>query len=145
MLYFRPKGRGTDIAAALEYLSRVVRRRAVVFLLSDFVAPDYTRALRVANRRHDLVAVTITDPAEDELPPLGLMLVTDAETGETRMMDTRSRSFQEEFRRRRVEAKSTRERTFRRYRVDCIDVHTDRPYTDPLVAFFRRREREMAS
>jgi len=145
MLYFRPSGRGTDIAGALEYLSRVVRRRAVVFLLSDFVAPDYTRALRVANRRHDLVAITITDPAEEELPPVGLMLFTDAETGDVRLVDARSAAFQEQFRRRRDEVRASRERTFRRYRVDCIDVETDRPYAEALVAFFRRRERELAT
>ena len=145
MLFFEPEGRATDVGAALEYLSRVVRRKAVVFVLSDFVSPDYTRALRIANRRHDLVAITLTDPAEDELPPVGLLHLVDAETGEERIVDTSDRRTREEFRRARREFVDRRKQTFRRHRVDVIEVATDRPYTDPLIAFFRRRERELAS
>jgi uncharacterized protein (DUF58 family) len=145
LLFFRPEGRGTDVGGALDYLSRVVRRRAVVFLISDFVAPDYTRPLRIANRRHDLVAITITDPAEDQVPPVGLVHFVDAETGRAEIRDTSSPRFREELRRHRAEQRENRERTFRRYEVDRIDIRTDRPYTDPLVAFFRRRERELAA
>jgi uncharacterized protein (DUF58 family) len=145
MLFFRPEGRGTDVGAALEYLSRVVRRKAVVFVLSDFMAPDYTRALRVANRRHDLAAITLTDPAEDDLPAVGLLHLVDAETGDERVVDASDRGTREEFRRARREFLDRRRRTFRRHRVDVIEVATDKPYTDPLIAFFRRRERELAS
>jgi uncharacterized protein (DUF58 family) len=145
LLFFKPEGRGTDVGGALDYLSRVVRRRAVVFLLSDFVAPDYTKPLRIANRRHDLVAITITDPAEDLVPPVGLVHFVDAETGREEIRDTSSPRFREELRRHRVEQRERRERAFRRYEVDRIDVQTDRPYTEPLVAFFRRRERELAA
>jgi uncharacterized protein (DUF58 family) len=144
MLYFKPVGRGTDVGAALEYLSRVVRRRAVVFLLSDFVSSDYSRPLRVANRRHDLVAITITDPAEDRMPPVGLVHLIDAETGQQRLVDSADPRLQEAFREQRREIRGHRDRLFRKYKVDCIDVATDRPYAEPLVAFFRRREREMA-
>jgi uncharacterized protein (DUF58 family) len=115
----------------------------VVFLLSDFVAPDYTRPLRVANRRHDLVAITITDPAEDEVASVGLVHFVDAETGRAEIRDTSHAAFRNEHRRQRAEFRDRREKTFRRYEVDRIDVRTDRPYTEPLVAFFRRREREL--
>lgn len=145
LLFFRPEGRRTDVGGALEYLNRVVRRKAVVFLISDFVAPDYTKPLRVSNRRHDLVAITITDPAEDEIPAVGLVHFVDAETGRAELRDTSSRRFREDLRRWRTESRERRERTFRKYGVDRIDIRTDRPYTDPLVAFFRRRERELAA
>jgi uncharacterized protein (DUF58 family) len=145
MLFFRPEGRGTDVGAALEYLSRVVRRKAVVFLLSDFVSADYTRPLRVANRRHDLVAIPITDPAEDDLPAVGLLHLTDAETGQSMLVDSSDRAVRETFAQERRGFRESRERVFRRYRVDTIDVRTDRPYADALVKFFRRREREKAA
>lgn len=145
MLFFRPEGRGTDVGLALEYLSRVVRRKAVVFLLSDFVSSDYSRPLRVANRRHDLVSVTITDPAEDDLPAVGLLHLVDAETGDARLVDSSHAGTRERFRRLRRDVRDTRERVFRRYRVDTVDVRTDEPYADALIAFFRKRERELAT
>ncbi|MCA9750853.1 MAG: DUF58 domain-containing protein [Gemmatimonadetes bacterium] len=145
MLFFRPEGRGTDVGLALEYLSRVVRRKAVVFLLSDFMSADYTRPLRVANRRHDLTAVTITDPAEDELPAVGLLHLVDAEDGRERLVDASSARVREEFARARREFREQRRQVFRRYRVDAVDVRTDRPYAEPLIAFFRKRERELAA
>jgi uncharacterized protein (DUF58 family) len=144
MLFFKPQGRGTDVGRALEYLSRVVRRRAVVFLISDFHSPDYSRPLRVANRRHDLVAITIADPAEDALPNVGLVHFVDAETGEERFVDTADPLFRKSLLGRRREARETRDKLFRKYGVDSIDVATDRPYAEPLVRFFRRREKEMA-
>jgi uncharacterized protein (DUF58 family) len=145
MLYFEPEGRGTDVGAALEYLSRVVRRKAVVFLVSDFVSPDYSRPLRVANRRHDLVAITIADPAEEETPAIGLVHLIDAETGEERLVDVGDPRVRESFRAVRREAGGLRKRLFRKYQVDSIEVRTDRPYTEALISFFRRRERELAT
>jgi uncharacterized protein (DUF58 family) len=145
MLWFEPEGRGTDVGAALEYLSRVVRRKAVVFLVSDFVSPDYSRPLRVANRRHDLVAITIADPAEEDTPPIGLVHLIDAETGEERLVDVADPAVREAFRAARREAGGLRRRLFRKYQVDSIEVRTDRPYTEALIAFFRRRERELAT
>jgi uncharacterized protein (DUF58 family) len=145
MLYFRPEGRGTNIGSAIEYLSRVARRRAVVFLISDFIAPDYSRPLRVVNRRHDLIAITISDPAEDRLPGVGLVHFQDAETGEERILDLGSRGVREGLRLKRQELIASRHRLFRRSGVDSIEVLTNQPYTEPLIAFFRRREREMAA
>jgi len=145
MLFFRPEGRGTDVGGALEYLSRVVRRKAVVFLISDFLSPDYSRPLRVANRRHDLVAITFADPREEELPALGLVHLVDAETGTQRLVDTSDPTVRKSFRDTRKRFRDERARLFRKYRVDSIDVSTDRSYVEPLIAFFRRRERELAT
>jgi uncharacterized protein (DUF58 family) len=145
MLYFKPESRGTDVGGALEYLSRVVRRKAVVFLISDFISADYSRPLRVANRRHDLVAITFTDPREDELPAVGLVHLVDAETGEERLVDTSSASVRAAFRERRRRSREERTRLFRKHRVDCIDVRTDESWLEPLISFFRRRERELAA
>ena len=145
MLYFEPQGRATDVGGALEYLSRVVRRKAVVFLLSDFLSADYSRPLRVANRRHVLVAITISDPAEEALPPVGRVLFVGAAAGERRLVDLADAGVRRAFGSRRREASDARRRLFRRYRVDSIDVRTDRPYTEPLIEFFRRRERELAT
>ena len=144
LLFFHPEGRGTDVGLALEYLSRVVRRKAVVFLISDFLASDYSRPLRVANRRHDLVAITITDPAENELPPVGLIHFLDAETGRETLVDSGHRGVRAAFAANREERLATRRRLFRKYQVDTVDVRTDVPWPEPLIAFFRRREREMA-
>jgi len=144
MLFFKPDGRGTDVGGALEYLSRVVRRKAVVFLISDFLSPDYSRPLRVANRRHDLVAITFADPREEELPPLGLVHLVDAETGKQRLVDTSDPLVRRAFRDTRKRFHDERMRLFRKYRVDSIDLRTDRSYVEPLIGFFRRRERELA-
>ena len=92
MLYFEPKGRGTNLAGALDYMNRVISRRAVVFMISDFMAPDFTKALTVTSRRHDLVAMPVTDPGESELPDVGIVTLEDAETGEQIDVNTSSRS-----------------------------------------------------
>ena len=101
--------------------------------------------MRVANRRHDLVAITIADPAEDDTPPIGLLHLIDAESGEERLVDAGDARVREAFRATRRDAAGLRARLFRKYQVDSIEVRTDRPYTDALIAFFRRRERELAT
>ncbi len=139
LLYHEPEGKGTDISMALEYLSRVATRRAVVFLVSDFISEDYRKAMQIANRRHDLVAITITDPRERELANVGLMELEDAETGEVILLDTTDgetrRMFSTEF----TAAKDTRDKLLRSMNVDTIDIGTDGSYIDPLIRFFRMR------
>ncbi len=141
LLYHQPQGRGTDIASTLEFLTRVIRRRAVVFLVSDFVGPDYEKALQIANRRHDVVAITISDPREHELPNVGLIELEDAETGELILLDTSDAAVRRAFAARAQEAAEERYRLFRRTRVDHVDVRTDQPYAEPLIRFFRMRAR----
>jgi uncharacterized protein (DUF58 family) len=139
LYYFQPKGRGTNIAGALDYLNRVTTRRSVVFLVSDFFASGYEAALKVANRRHDLVAVTVSDPREAELPDVGIIEMEDAETGEEVLIDTSDVRARRTFMNASEEARSARRRLFQSVGVDRVDVRTDRPYIEPLMRFFEAR------
>jgi uncharacterized protein (DUF58 family) len=141
LLYFRPEGRGTDIASALEYLTRVVPRRAVVFLVSDFLGTGYRKALSVAGRRHDMIAIRTADRREEELPPIGYVELEDPETGEQVVVNTSNRAFRDTFARRANETRAEVERTFRKTKVDVIDVRTGQPYVEALRQFFQKRAR----
>jgi uncharacterized protein (DUF58 family) len=143
LLYFEPARRRTDVGQALDYLNRVMRRRAVVFLVSDFIAEGYDRHLTLANRRHDLVAVAITDPRELELPRIGLISLEDAETGEHMVLDTWSRRAARRYARQARGEFEQRRRLFNRLGVDTIEINTGRPYVPELVKFFRMRERRL--
>ena len=139
LYYFKPKGRATNIAAALDYLNRVTIRRSVVFLFSDFLDAGYEAALKVANRRHDLVAVTIADPRELALPDIGIVELDDAETGLEMLVDTSDASVRQSFARSTQDLMTARQRLFRSVGVDWVDVRTDRPYIEPLMRFFQTR------
>ena len=139
LLYFRPEGRGTDIAGALEYLARVVRRRAVVFVVSDFFDTGYQKALAVAGRRHDTIAIRMGDPRERELPAVGYIELEDAETGERLTVNVSDPAFREAFDRDVTETRIALEREFRKTGIDVIEISTDRPYADRLMRFFRQR------
>ena len=141
ILYFQPRGEKTDISLALDYLNRVTRRRTVSFLVSDFQASGYEQILRITNKRHDLIAVRISDPREEELPPVGFVRLRDAETGEEITVDTSDPDLRERYRRGRREEKETTLKLFRSSDVDCIEVSTDKPYVTALMRFFKARER----
>jgi uncharacterized protein (DUF58 family) len=143
MLYFEPERRGTDIAQALEYLHRISRRRSVTFLLSDFLATGYERALRLARRRHDVIPICITDRREASLPNVGLLALRDLESGQQVLVDTGSARVREEYRRRRAAAVAERRRAFGALGVDSIEVETDQPIIHPLMRFFRQREKRL--
>ncbi len=144
ILSFEPRSPRTHIGVGLEFLGRIARRRAVAFLVSDFLAPagQYDRALRIAAGRHDLVPVTVTDPLEEALPSLGLVDLMDPETGEVVVFDTsgpEGRAFAQDVQRRR----EARESLFRRLSLDPISVRTDRPYLPALTSFFEARARRL--
>jgi uncharacterized protein (DUF58 family) len=141
MLVFEPAGRGTDIARALEYLHRVCRRRSVTFLISDFLAHDYERALRLVHQRHDLVPICIVDPRERELPNVGLVWLRDLESGEYALIDTGSAAVRRDYREQREAAALARQRLFRSLGIDAIEVDTRESYMHPLMRFFRLREK----
>jgi len=143
VLYFRPLGRGTDIGQALQYMYRTITKRSVVFVISDFLGDGFERPLRVAARKHDLIAITVTDPREEELPPVGLIDLEDAETGRPVLVDASDRRTRERFRRWAAERRSGRESLFRSMGVDALELFTDRPYDAPLVRFFHRRALRM--
>jgi uncharacterized protein (DUF58 family) len=146
ILSFQPIARGTDLAIGLEFLGKVARRRSAAFLVSDFIAiggtGSYEKALRIAQRKHDLVPVMISDPLEEELPSVGYVYFEDFETGEIVCFDTSDRGrrrYAEKARRLQDE----REALFRRHDMDFVKIRTDRPYVQALVQFFRARERRM--
>jgi uncharacterized protein (DUF58 family) len=141
LLYYEPIGRGTDIAEALSFLNRVTIRKSVCFLVSDFLAENYEPALRVARRRHDLIPVVITDQREMELPDAGFVELEDPETGEVALIDTASVRLRDRFAARRRAAVAERDTMFRKMDTDTIDIRTNRPYVEPLVRFFHKRER----
>ncbi|MFQ5706435.1 MAG: DUF58 domain-containing protein [bacterium] len=139
LLYHQPQGRGTDIAMTLEYLSKLTSRRAVVFLVSDFIADDYKKAMQIANNRHDLVAITITDPREMDLPDVGFIELEDAETGEIVTLDTSDFRLREAFSSGTSKSKAERDKLLRSMNVDYIDIRTDESYIEPLIQFFKMR------
>jgi len=141
LLYHRPEGRGTDIGQALEYLARVQRKRAVTFLVSDFRDQGFEKALAVAGRRHDLVAVRIEDPREHEMPPVGLVELEDPETGGRVVVNTSSPRFRSAFGAVNAKRRADLDRALRRSKVDVIDVETGRPYVKALMRFFEQRMR----
>jgi uncharacterized protein (DUF58 family) len=143
ILAFEPQSRGTDLAAGLEYLGHLARRRSVVFLVSDFLSTGWDRPMRITAQRHDLVPVVVTDPMEEILPPVGLIMFEDVETGEVIEFDT-SGPGAERYRRRIAALRAERDTALRRMNVDVVEVSTDQPYIDALVAFFKARARRIA-
>ena len=145
MLYFEPQGRGTDIAGALDYLNKVVTRRAFLFLISDFLAADFSLPLTISARRHDMVAMTVLDPAEEVLPDVGVILLEDPETGEQIEVDTSRKTIAKgyaELSEKRFRALGT---IFGSRAVDTLVLRTDADYLPVLRAFFDRRGRRIAA
>jgi uncharacterized protein (DUF58 family) len=145
-LAFRPRGRGTDIAAALGHLTTAQRRKAVVFVVSDFLAEGYEQSLAVLARRHDVVPVVVSDPVEETLPALrGLWPVADAETGETVLMDFSDPASRAAYAATAREKGERRDRIFRKLRLDAVRVRPGDDYVAPLAALFRARARRRSS
>ena len=143
LLYFQPQGRGTSIAGALEYLERVIHRRSVVFILSDFLDADYQRALQLVARRHDLIAVNLFDPRERQLPDVGFISLQDAESGGQLLVDTRNPRVRERFAEEQRGEEEQRSRAFRKLGIDEIFIDSTKSYIEPLVQFFRTRMRRL--
>ena len=141
LLSFQPAGTGTDLAAALSYLEPILRRRSVLFVVSDFMTSGYDAELGRLARKHDVVAVQLVDPRERELPDAGLVTLRDPESGAWRYVDTGSEALRSAFRDRMAEFDAELERRLRERGADLLRLETDRSYAEPLLAFFRRRER----
>jgi uncharacterized protein (DUF58 family) len=143
ILFFQPEGRGTDPALALDYLNKIVTRRAVVFFISDFQAPDFSHALAVSGRRHDFIAVHIEDEREEVLPNIGIIALEDAETGEQIEINTADRATRRRFAELAEEKKAELGRTLRRNNIDGIALRTGKDYLPALRSFFKQRERRI--
>jgi uncharacterized protein (DUF58 family) len=143
ILFFEPKGRGTNPGEALSYLNRIVDRRSVVFMISDFQAPDFSKELSITSRRHDLIAMQIVDPREEELPDVGWLTLEDAETGEQIEVNTSDRRVRVALAARVQALGQSRLKDFRRKRIDAVTLRTNDDYVVPLRTFFRNRERRL--
>jgi uncharacterized protein (DUF58 family) len=141
LLYAQPEGRGTDIGGALTYVARTARRRSIIFVVSDFFDAGYEQQLRAASLRHEIIALTLTDPCEEALPNVGLLEVEDVETGERVLIDTNDRGVREEYARRAAELASRRTKALAAAGVEEIVLRTDASYVPPLLRAFRARER----
>jgi uncharacterized protein (DUF58 family) len=145
MLYFSPQGRGTDLTGALEFMNKVVTRRAVVFVISDFLTGDFSRPLTVSAKRHDMVALTVVDPAEEALPDVGVILMEDPETGEQIEVDTSRRAIAGNYARLAGERFKELGTVFGSRGVDMVQLRTDADYLPVLRSFFDRRGRRLAA
>ncbi|MBI3786784.1 MAG: DUF58 domain-containing protein [Ignavibacteriales bacterium] len=141
LLSFEPKSPATSLKAALEYLNHVVKKRSIVFVISDFMDSGYETALRIAGKRHDLIGVALLDPREKELPKVGLITFRDAETGAQRWIDTSDKKLRSAYSAYRKIMEQTRRSVFIKSKLDAIDIRLDQPYMKPLIDFFRLRER----
>ena len=141
LLYFRMPRRKTNIPLALDYLGRVIRKKAIIFLVSDFIETDFKKPLSLLNKRHDVIAVPVRDRAEVALPGVGLIEFQDAETGETILVDTASRKFRNRYGQNSAGRFDNLRNMLRSINVDCINISTDRPYIQDLVQFFHMRHR----
>jgi uncharacterized protein (DUF58 family) len=139
ILFYEPRGHRTDVAQALDYLLRVSKRRAIVFVVSDFLSPDFSRPLAMAARKHDVVAIWITDPREEKLDGGGLVRVWDQERQEERVIDVGSPRARERYARHAQRREEELKATFRRNGVDVVRVEAGQDYIVPLSLFFKSR------
>ena len=143
VLAYEPIGRKTSISTAVKYLDNVLSKKSVVFLISDFFDEGYEKSLRVANQRHDLIAFPISDPRESALPDAGILQLLDPETGDKILVDTSLRKVREQYEKLWKEQVETRNRIFRRNRIEFVEITTHKPYDIPLIKFFRQRAKRL--
>ncbi len=143
LLSFEPEGSGTDVKGALQYLNSVIKKRSITFVLSDFIDQGYDAALRIVSKKHDVIAITLRDPREREMPRIGLIKMKDAETGAERWVDTNSIHIQQAFRYYWQQHEEKLKRLFLSTKVDRIDIPIQLPYLKPLVEFFKLREQRL--
>lgn len=143
ILSFEAKGKKTNLKGALEFAAKVVSRRSVCFLLSDFLAQDYEQGLGIASRKHDLIALAMSDALEEKIPPLGWMQFKDLETGETTWLDSREKNFQEHLSQQKIRRQVGLKELFRSQKVDACFLESGKDYATPLLELFRRREKRL--
>ena len=143
LLTFQPKSKGTNVEEALRFLAKVQRRKATVFLISDFLATDFEKALAAVGSKHDVIAVRTSDPREAQFPDVGLITLQDAETGEVVVVDSNSSRIRKMFQSRGEEERSSQDQLLRSLKIDELELTTGKPYINDLSNFFRMREKKM--
>jgi len=139
LLFAEPRRERTELSAAARFLTNVTKKRSVVFLVSDFIDVDIDESMRMLGRKHDVIAVVLTDPRELELPDVGVVALEDAETGAATYVDTSSRRLRAEYAERAMQRRLDRRRALGRMKVDSLELFTDRPFVPTLMAFFNAR------
>lgn len=140
LIEFKPEHAGTDLAEALRYLTNVIKKRSTCFVLSDFKSKDFQDALKIANRKHDIVALNIQDPAEANLPDAGLLPMVDPETGAKKWVDTSSEAVRNSFKAGVLHREEQLRNTFTKAGVDFTDIEVHKNYVKPLLNLFKKRE-----
>lgn len=141
ILNFTPEGKGTNLNLPLEYLLKILKRKAVIFLLSDFQATGYENNLKLARQKHNIIAITITDPRETALPNVGLIQLQDAETGEIILLDTSINNLPERFAGQAEAERLRLKRKFGSFGVDVIEILSDRSLVNPIIRYFKKKEK----
>lgn len=140
LLDFKPENTGTDIGMALKYFTGVIKKRCTAFILSDFISQEYNKPLKLANKKHDVVALQILDPIEDNFPNIGLVPLVNPETQEVQWADTSSANFQLMYQQHRRQFHTATHTGFKKAGVDAITMHTHKNYVQPLMQLFKKRE-----
>jgi len=141
ILLFKPESKETDLNVALNYLNKITKRRAIVFLISDFISPDFYKAIAVTNKKHDLIAITLKDPREKSFPKAGFIFLEDAETSEELIIESFNPLFHKKFNDITNQKDKELEKIFNKINIDYIKIDTEKPYINPLISFFKMRER----
>ena len=141
ILNYQPEGRLTDLNIPLEYLLKIQKRKCIAFLISDFQATNYETNVKLARQKHDLVAISISDPRERDLPKIGLINLRDSETGETLLIDTDNREMTKLFTSYEREKRGKFKKLFRSIGVDTIEIDTDGSLVEPIIIYFKIREK----
>jgi uncharacterized protein (DUF58 family) len=141
LLYHQPRGKGTSLKTALDYLLRIAKRRSVVFLLSDFMDDGYWSSLKITSRKHDIIGLQMNDPFELTIPDIGLVKVHDPETEESTWIDTSSDTERKQFENRVIEERDIFKRECDRIGFDLIPISTDKDYVEPIMSYFKKREK----
>ncbi len=143
ILNFKPKYKTTSIKNALSFTSQVIKRKGIVFIVSDFYANEFTKPLKILKQRQDIIAIKITDDIEKTLPDVGLLELEDEETGEQILVDTSNQEFQKNYKKTMQENSNKLDKLFKKYKIDQIEITTDEPYEKPLKQFFKIRKNRM--
>ena len=139
LIAFEPENKGTDIGEALRYFNNVIKKRAVCFVISDFMGENFESPLKIANKKHDIVTISINDIREEELPDIGLIQMKDAETGEVKWIDTGNKLVRHNYKKNYLQNKEEVNQLFKNSGIDTIQLRTDMDYIKPLIQFFKRR------
>lgn len=139
LIYYQPEEKGTNISGALEYMINAIKKRSTAFLISDFMDKNYENAIKIANRKHDMIALRIYDQRETELPDVGLIYMKDAETGELKWVDTSRRKVREHYKNYWEQYSAETHKMFKKHGIDFTDIATDEDYVKPLMQLFKKR------